>query len=285
MIHPIPLTQILPDALPRDRMTLDPAALAELQSSIASGGLRQPIEVWRLSTPTDDGHLYGLISGLRRLTAHHNLARLNPKAWPTIPAFIRTPRDIPHALATMVAENEIRADPSPWDKGRILVQVVEERHFPTLDAAVASLHPNASRQKRARLRASATVVEELHGQFTTPHLLTENRLLRLAASLRGGFTDLIRHILSEVRGQNLETQWAALLQTLIEADRGEEDFPATPTSPARPRRLLELPQGLIIRREITPGGYVLRFTGPEAKKGGLMEDIMDMVERMCMPDR
>ena len=47
--------------------------------------------------------------------------------------------------------------------------------------------------------------------------------------------------------------------------------------------MLDLPQGLVIRREITPGGYFLRFSGPEAKKGGLMDDVMDIVERVLMP--
>ena len=279
----LPLTSILPDALPRDRSTLDPAAMAELQSSIATEGLRQPIEVWCLSTPTEHGRTHGLISGLRRLTATQNLNALRPTAHLTIPAFLRSPADIPAALAAMIAENEIRADPSPWDKGRILVEVVSEGHFETIDAAVSSLHPNATRQKRARLRACASVVEELEGMITTPDQMTENRLLRLAGSLRGGFTELIHHILRENRGQSLESQWSALQATLIEADRGEEDFPATATSPARPRRMLDLPQGLILRREETPGGYVLRFTGPEAKRGGMMDDVMDAVERLFMP--
>ena len=73
MIHHLALSAIDPNALPRDRSILDPDALAELQSSICITGLRQPIEVWRLSTPRDnpDGppFEFGLISGLRRLTA------------------------------------------------------------------------------------------------------------------------------------------------------------------------------------------------------------------------
>ena len=283
-IHQIPLAAIDADALPRDRTTLEPAAMAELQTSIATEGLRQPIEVWRLSTPTPEGHLYGLISGLRRLTAMRTLASLRRDgSITTIDAFLRTPKDIPAALTAMIAENEVRADPSPWDKGRILTEVVAEGHFPTLDAATAALHPHASRQKRARLRACAAVVVELEGLITTPERLNENRLLRLAASLRGGFTDLIQHILSENRSQSLETQWSALQSTLAEAGRGEEDFPATATSPARPRRLLALPQGLIIRREQSPSGYLLRFSGPEAKRGGLMDDVMDEVERLFIP--
>ena len=257
-IHPIPLGLINPDARPRDRITREPAALAELQNSIATDGLRQPIEVWRLSTPSpnENGGVYeyGLISGLRRLTATRNLAAYRPDAYPTIPAFLRTPKDITAALTAMVAENEIRADPSPWDKGRILVDCVEEGHYPTLDAAVAALHPNASRQKRARLRACASVVEELHGQFTTPDQMLERHLLRLAAALRGGFSDLFHEILKENRGQSFATQWAALLPTLTEAEKGEEEIPATPTRAARPRRMLELKQGLIIRREESPTG-------------------------------
>ena len=157
--------------------------------------------------PIPGGQLYGLISGLRRLTAWRNLAKLRGNgAFTHIDAFIRTPKTLPDALAAMVSENEIRADPSPWDKGRILIKVVFEGHFPTIDAAVAALHRNASRQKRARLRVCASVVEELEGLISTPDRLNENRLLRLAASLRGGLTELIQHILSENRGQSLETQ-------------------------------------------------------------------------------
>ncbi len=282
-ITAIPLAAINPAALPRDRSAFDTDALNELQFSIAESGLRQPIEVWHLSTPTEDGQLYGLISGLRRLTAHQNLARLNPEAWANIPAFIRTPRDIPDAIATMIAENEIRADPSPWDKGRILVQVVEEGHFATLDEAVTRLYPTASRQKRARFRAVASVVDLLAGQISTPEVMAERHLLRLAAALRGGFTDLIQHILKETHGKSFATQWTVLLPTLAEAERGEEDIPATATSPSRPRRLLELRQGLTIRREATPQGYALCFSGPEARRNGVMDDVMDYVERLFQP--
>lgn len=276
----LPLAQIDAEALPRDRSTSDPAAFAELWHSILRHGLRQPIEVFATERPLP----YALISGHRRLMAFRHLHEgMELPAFANIPAFLRTPESIPAALTAMIEENEVRADLPPWDKGRILVECVSRALFPTLDAAVSALHPTATRQKRARLRACATVVEELEGQITTPERLNENRLLRLASALRGTFVDVIHQILTETRGQSLESQWAALLQTLIEADRGEEDFPETPTTPARPRRMLTLPQGLIIRRELSPGGYLLRFSGPEARKGGLMEDVMDMVERNFVP--
>ena len=164
-----------------------------------------------------------------------------------------------------------------------MVEVVSQGHFPTLDAAVQALHPHATRQNRARLRASASVVEALEGLIATPDQLIERQVLRLAACLRGGFVELIEHVLHEHRTQTLQTQWSALLPILTEAERGEEDLPATATTPSRPRRMLHLKQGLTIRREETPTGYALRFSGEHARRGGLMDDVMDHVERWFQP--
>jgi ParB family transcriptional regulator, chromosome partitioning protein len=279
----LPLEAIDATALPRDRATLDPAAMDDLTASIAQNGLRQPVEVWQLTAPAPP-LTHGLIAGFRRLEAHRRLsATRRDGAFATIPAFLRSPASLPAALAAMVEENECRAEVSPWDKARLLVEVTEQGLFPTIDAATAALHATTSRQKRARLRAAAAVVEELDGLITTPEAMAERHMLRLSAALRGGFTELFHQILQETRGQSFQSQWAALLPTLLEAEKGEEEIPATPYSPARPRRMLSLPQGLILRREMTTTGYTLRFSGPEAKKGGLMEDVMDMVERMFMP--
>lgn len=112
-MHPIPTAEILAEALLRDRTHLDPTALEALAASIARDGLRQPIEVWRLSTPAGP-HRFGLISGLRRLTAHRLLASRRPDHFTTIAAFIRNPASIPEAMAAMIAENEIRENLSPW---------------------------------------------------------------------------------------------------------------------------------------------------------------------------
>jgi ParB family chromosome partitioning protein len=118
-MHPIPIPEIDPTALLRDRSDLDPAALATLRTSIAAEGLRMPIEVWTLSTPriqpNGPPHRYGLISGLRRLTACRSLGHT------TIPAFLRTPDTLTDAMAAMISENEHRSAISAWEKGRILL--------------------------------------------------------------------------------------------------------------------------------------------------------------------
>jgi len=83
-IHHLPIARIDAFALLRDRTALDPAALTLLQHSIATEGLRIPIEVWALSTPRN-GHTHGLISGLRRFTAVRGLGHPLPRAPPHLP--------------------------------------------------------------------------------------------------------------------------------------------------------------------------------------------------------
>lgn len=274
----LPTAEIQADALLRDRITLDDAALEDLANSIVTDGLRQPIEVWALHAPTET-HRYGLISGLRRLTAMRLLAtRRGNGDFTTIPAFLRTPADLPDAMAQMIAENEIRENLSPWERGATIAAAVDAGLFDTMDQAVAALHPTATRQKRSRLRTLAMVVEATDGLFTTPEQLTLAQMERVATCLRGGLAPLIDQILTEHRRESLPSQWAALLPTLSEALNAETD--PTPTQPGRPRRMLHLKQGLTIRREKLRDGWSLRFSGPEARSGGLVDDVMDHVERL-----
>lgn len=274
----LPLTQIDADALPRDRSALEPEALNELATSIATSGLRQPIEVWAYPDPSGP-HRYGLISGLRRLTAHQQLAeRRGNGDFTTIPAFIRTPASIPAAMAAMVAENEVRADITPWEKGKTLIVATQSGIFDTVEAACATLHPTATRQKRARLRAFAEVVEELDGSIATPEALTTRQMHHLSAALRRGLGELIALTLADHRRAGFASQWQALLPIL-----NEPVEPETANTPGRPRRVLHLKQGLVIRRERSRDGWILRFSGPENKKGGLVDDVIDHIERMFQP--
>ncbi|WP_149587439.1 ParB/RepB/Spo0J family partition protein [Tabrizicola flagellatus] len=266
----LPIAEIAPHALLRDRTALDPAALALLQHSIATEGLRTPIEVWQLSTPriseNGDGHRYGLISGLRRLTACRALGH------PTIPAFLRAPQTIAQALAQMVTENEIREPVTPWEKATLILNAIHEGHFDTPDTAIAALFPALPRTTRTRIRNHVSVVEALAPLLTDPTTLTTRQLDTLAAALQSGHEDLLTATLHPVMGQGSETQWSTLRPVL-------QDVLREPTNPTtrRPRRLLKLRQGLTITREACPGGYTLRFTGAQAKSG-LIDDVLDKVE-------
>jgi ParB family chromosome partitioning protein len=265
-LHHLPIPEIAPHALLRDRTALDPAALALLQHSIAAEGLRTPIEVWRLSTPRD-GHTYGLISGLRRLTACAALGH------PTIPAFLRAPQSVAQALASMVTENEIREPVTPWEKATLILNAIHEGHFDTPDTAIAALFPTLPRTTRTRIRNHVSVVEALAPLLTDPTSLTTRQLDTLAAALQSGHEDLLTATLHPVIGQGGETQWSTLRPVL-------QDVLREPTNPTtrRPRRLLKLRQGLTITREPTPSGWILRFSGPQAKSPGLADDVMTKVE-------
>ena len=40
---------------------------------------------------------------------------------------------------------------------------------------------------------------------------------------------------------------------------------------------------MTIRRELAKNGWILRFTGDEAREGALMDDAMDHIELMFQP--
>ena len=263
----IPIAQIDADALPRDRATLDPQAIAQLTQSIALSGLRQPVEVWALQTPRPPFR-YGLISGCRRLTALRHLGI------DQVRSFVRTPDSIATAMAEMVAENEIRAQITPWEKARLILTTVEEGHFATAEAAIAALFSSAARQTQYRLRGHTEVVEALGPHLTTPEVHSSRRLDRLATALRSGWENLLLAALHPLKSPSAETQWQAMLPILTESTTSKTTGDAT-----RPRRLLHLKKGLTIRREQCSNGYLLRFSGPEARRGGMMDDVMDYVER------
>lgn len=270
MLITIPLDAIDAEALTRDRLHLDPQALAELRRSIARTGLRQPVEVYELPRPG----AYGLISGYRRLRAMRDL---NPEGG-TIPAFLRAPASAAAACAAMVEENEIRADLSPFERGRIAVAATRAGLFDTTETAIDRLYETASKAKRSRLRAFALVAEELDGWLAVPQALTTRQGLRLATALRGGMGKVIRAALeSPGADAGPEAQWAALRPYVEEA---EADLAAeTPRRNGRPRRLLQLRPGLTLRRERTRQGYCLRLTGREATSD-FCDEIFDEIERL-----
>lgn len=270
-IETLPLDQIDPNALPRDRTALDPTALAELELSIAAHGLRMPIEVCRAKD--DNGPPYALISGFRRFTAHRNLGRTE------IPAFLRTPADATDAMAQMIEENEIRADISPWERAKIVLTAIDAGLFATIDDALPRLFPTYDKHRRARLRATAEIVEHFGDHaLSDPRSLSQRQLTRLAINLRGGMGDTMLIALQESSDKSPATQWS-LLSAIMDDAEAEARAPKLHYREGQPRFHRRVQDDLTVRRERTKDGWNLRFTGKTAK-GPLMEDIMDYVEDM-----
>jgi len=266
----IPLDAIDTGLLPRDRTLICADAQTELQSSIAQNGLRMPIEVYK----TDTG--FALISGYRRLLAFQSLHALTGNdQYTKISAVLRNPADKQAALAAMIEENEIRQNPSPWERARIAIVTTNTDVFATLDAALATLYPQISRQKRAKLRAMAEVVEGLDGQLIDPELLSENQLIRLSQILRLGWTDIVITTLGECRDKTCTDQWHRLLPVIQEAENRS-------TNPNCPRRLSRPKNGVSIRREKTRNGYILHITGRRAN-GMLVTTVLEEIERWMGP--
>jgi ParB family transcriptional regulator, chromosome partitioning protein len=281
-VQPIPTAAIAEDALNRDRTAADPQALEELRNSILATGVRMPIEVFPLADP-DGPRRYGLISGFRRLAAVRALAAIGLAGHDTIPAFVRAPATLVAAMTAMVEENAIRADVSPWEQARLAVTAVDRGLFDTVDAAIATLYANLGRDKRKRLRAIAHLAVEVEG-LAAPESLSLRRLLELAAAVARGYGPLIQHALTESRARTPDEQWRLLQPILAECDdpaipdpdpaRGERD---------RPRRTYA--DGRLyfrVRREWTPDGWILRFTGRDAR-GELLDRVFAEIERLLGP--
>lgn len=239
---------------------------------IARDGLRQSIELWALRTPQPPLR-YGLISGYRRLAA------LTENGAKTIPAFLRDVASLPDAMANMVAENEIRAQISPWDRARTINDAVTEGICDTHDAAIATLHPVLSGAKRRRLRTTAQVVEVFDGLFPDPHALSERKLLRLAGVLRADLEALVFHAAAHHRPRTTQAVWELITPIMAEAEAVLANPAPIIRRPGRPRRIMSPTKGLSIRRELRPDGWTLIFTGERATDS-LVEDAMDEIERM-----
>jgi ParB family chromosome partitioning protein len=284
----IPIGEIDPDALARDRIASDPEALRELRDSIAKSGLRMPVEVYAFPE-VRGAYRYGLVSGFRRLAAFRALhAAHGHEVHAAIPAFVRTPADRAEAMAAMVEENAVRADISPWESARVAVEATASGLYGTIEEAIDHLFPAAGATKRSRIRAVARVVETLDGILTEPQRLSLRQLLRLAGAIREGFAEPLEVALRHTRLRDPESQWAAMLPYLVEAERlaisPEGPEPATdgPATRCRHRRVVNLRTHLTVRRELASDGYVLRFTGREATSG-LLDEVLRQIENWLSP--
>jgi ParB family chromosome partitioning protein len=255
--EPLPLDQIDADFIRRDRMVEDEEAMAELLESLRVHGLRTPIEVTR------DGEGYGLISGFRRLNAFQRLAETDSR-FNEIPAFIRQAGSGQGAYVSMVEENELRANLSPYERGRIAVLAVGQGVFASTEAAVDVLFAAASKAKRSKVRSFAMVHEALGDLLQHPVALSEKSGLKLAAALRDGAQTELRQALAGVGELDPKSEWALLEATLRTKPTVETDK-ARGGRPQQVQRLspVALPGGGNILAEVSAGELRIRVKGKD----------------------
>lgn len=263
IISQIPIGEILSDAMIRDRTIIDVDEMTELKLSIAANGLRLPIEVFK------DGAAFGLLSGYRRLMAFRELAELNdaPEKYATIKAIVRPSTDAATSFAAMIEENEIRANLSHFERGRIAVIAAQQGAFESVEGAVNFLFASASKSKRSKVKSFAEVFEELGDLLQHAEQLTERRGLRVAGALRSGHSAVLRATLSAGQGGSVDLEWAAM-EPAIEA--AEQVISAKPKM-GRPKAgkpsgwvgddTLRLSSGVVLQKDRDGQGFLIRISG------------------------
>ncbi|MEO0918752.1 MAG: ParB N-terminal domain-containing protein, partial [Pseudomonadota bacterium] len=266
VLKEIPVDRIRDDAFVRDRAFIDRDALTELRASIVKNGVRLPIEVYALAEPTE-AHDYALISGYRRLMAvREALNGTGHARFQTIKAIVRTPRDSHVHIAQMVEENEVRADLSHFERGRIAALAAQGGVFVNVEAAVKQLFPVASKAKRSKIRSFASIFEELGDLLDFPEALTERQGLQVAAALRDGAEHALRDALALHSSETAKEEWARIATVL----EGLAPSPKDPSRGGRPssqpdrsrRSVVDTPRGVqIVWEPLKSGGYALRLNG------------------------
>ncbi len=153
----VPVSRIRPNPF-QPRKTFDPAELAELQASLASSGLLQPITVRRA------GDAYELIAGERRLRAATNLG------WAEIPALVKD-LDDRSSLVMALVENLQRSDLNPIDEARGYQRLAEEFEFTHQQIADSTGKERATISNLLRLLSLPESVIQMvaQGHLSTGH--------------------------------------------------------------------------------------------------------------------
>lgn len=280
----LPLNAIATDAMIRDRSALNQPDMDELRLSIQLNGLRLPIEVYQMANPEGEVR-YALLSGYRRLLAIRGLhAQTGDAQFTTIRALVREPRDISDGFISMVEENEIRANLSHFERGRIAAIAAHNGAFASVNDAVDALFFAASKAKRSKVRSFAQIFEEIGDLLGFAEALTERQGLRLAGALRAGAGQDLRAALADGQGAAAAAEWA-VMEPVIQA---HESQPRDTSRGGRPRaqpkgpEKIETSSGVTLRRISDSKGYLIRIQGARVD-ADMVDIIMQEIERLLEP--
>ncbi len=283
----VSLDDIEADVMIRDRSVIDEAQLLELRESIAAHGLRLPIEIFELAAPTGTGAHYGLLSGYRRLMAVRGLYSLtNDARYRTIRAIVRPRMESDGAFVSMVEENEVRANLSHFERGRIAVIAAQQGAFVNTEEAVNRLFASGSKAKRSKVRSFAIIFEELGDMLSFPDALTETRGLKVAQALRQGAENQLRDALANGTPMTAAEEWAVLEAEIATLDaapkdprRGGRPATAQPVSGWQNADTLVTSSGVTIRKQLDSKGYILRFEGKQIDDN-LMDSLLAEIQHL-----
>lgn len=210
MVIEVPLAEIAPDHLLRDRLAMGAEDLAALKASIAAHGQRVPAEV----TPLEDsggGSHYGLISGWRRLQALTALeAETGEARFAVLRALVRPAGAAAESYTAMVEENELRVGLSYYERARLVAELTARGVFADQSEALRTLFGSASRAKRSKIGSFIDIHEGLGDLLSYPAEIPERLGLALVSRLRMGGRNEIRSALTRAKPASAAEELALL---------------------------------------------------------------------------
>ncbi len=286
MMVDMPLGWIDEAVMVRDRTTLDPEEMGELKRSILNNGLRLPIEVFDKGEAVE-AKRFGLISGYRRLRALREIhAEYGFDHHSTIRAVIRDPAELGGAIVAMVEENEIRAQLTHYERGRIAVIAAQQGTFGSVEEAVNTLFAAASKAKRSKIRSFALIYEELGDMLEAGETLREKDGLRLAQVLRQGGEGRLREALELSPGAE---EWAVMEPVVSDLEEGRAPVGAKGGRPRAARAApktgwighdrMKLSSGITLEYGQDGESHVLRLKGRGVDRE-LMHSAMEELARL-----
>lgn len=224
MIVEVPLAEIAPGYLLRDRINLDQDELGALKASIQAHGQRVPAEIAPLEGKVSDklglpvagapSYRFGLISGWRRLRALSELhAETGDVRFSVLRALIRSGQEEAEAYVSMVEENEIRVGLSYYERARLVAEATQRGVFPSESEALRQLFATASRAKRSKIASFIDIYRKLGDVLQFPADIPERLGLTLVTQIRAGRGLDIRAGLTAT-SPDTAAEELALLQTL-----------------------------------------------------------------------
>ena len=261
LIQRLPLDAIVDDHLERDRLlgAIDADEMASLVDSIRDRGQQTAIEV----TALPDGR-YGLISGLRRLTALREIPEID-----TVLALVRHPNDAADAYQAMVEENEIRTGLSFYERGRIVMRAVDSGVFRADKVALHHLFKSVPRAKRSKINSFVTVARALDGRLRFPTALTEKLGLAIAKALGDDpkFIAQLHVALAASPAQDATSEAAVIAKALAGST-----YKAPAPKPVR----VEMRRGLYLTEQ--PGGKIV-LDGEMLKDRAAVGRLKDLLKK------
>lgn len=276
----IPLAEIEPGWLLRDRIAPEDDEFEALVQSLRAHGQRTPLEVVELAPAR-----FGLISGWRRLTALRRLhAETGEARFAAALAVLRRPDSAAEAYLAMVEENEIRAGLSYYERARIVARAAEAGVFAGERAALQGLFGAASRPRRSKIGAFLPIYRALDGVLRFPAALPERTGLALSRALAAdpGLARRLQAALAAAAPQDAAAEQAAIAR-LLQGGRAAgmpEGGPAAWAAGGAGGPARKAEPGAPSARELRPGLFLETRQGRATLYGPAVDaDFQAMLER------